>query len=148
MCRLPERCARLSRTDAALYHYNTDGGSITRGRRNMAHVRSMQNLFAAYSQAAESAHPDGDFFVCREIPSTGRLLPASRAIPLPVCIRHIRCMHRIFKRHWPAARTAEDYRTSPRAKKLLWHIYACAPVTATALVYLRARRQEHGPQLR
>ena len=75
MCRLPERCARLSRTDAALYHYNTDGGSITRGRRNMAHVRSMQNLFAAYSQAAESAHPDGDFFVCREIPSTGRLLP-------------------------------------------------------------------------
>ena len=148
MCRLPERCARLSRTDAALYHYNTDGGSITRGRRNMAHVRSMQNLFAAYSQAAESAHPDGDFFVCREIPSTGRLLPASRAIPLPVCIRHIRRMHRIFKRHWPAARTAEGYRTSPRAKKLLWHIYACAPVTATALVYLRARRQEHGPQLR
>ena len=114
MCRLPERCARLSRTDAALYHYN----------------------------------PDGDFFVCREIPSTGRLLPASRAIPLPVCIRHIRRMHRIFKRHWPAARTAEGYRTSPRAKKLLWHIYACAPVTATALVYLRARRQEHGPQLR
>ena len=148
MCRLPERCARLSRTDAALYHYNTDGGSITRGRRNMAHVRSMQNLFAAYSQAAESAHPDGDFFVCREIPSTGRLLPASRAIPLPVCIRHIRRMHRIFRRHWPAARTAEGYRTSPRAKKLLWHIYACAPVTATALVYLRARRQEHGPQLR
>ena len=148
MCRLPERCARLSRTDAALNHYNTDGGSRTRGRRPMAHVRSMQNLFAAYSQAAESAHPDGDFFVCREIPSTGRLLPASRAIPLPVCIRHIRCMHRIFKRHWPAARTAEGYRTSPRAKKLLWHIYACAPVTATALVYLRARRQEHGPQLR
>ena len=61
---------------------------------------------------------------------------------------HIRRMHRIFKRHWPAARTAEGYRTSPRAKKLLWHIYACAPVTATALVYLRARRQEHGPQLR
>ena len=145
---MPERCARLSRTDAALYHYNTDGGSITRGRRNMAHVRSMQNLFAAYSQAAESAHPDGDFFVCREIPSTGRLLPASHAIPLPVCIRHIHCMHRIFKRHWPAARTAEGYRTSPRAKKLLWHIYACAPVTATALVYLRARRQEHGPQRR
>ena len=57
-------------------------------------------------------------------------------------------MHRIFKRHWPAARTAEGYRTSPRAKKLLWHIYAYAPVTATALVYLRARRQEHGPQLR
>ena len=81
MCRLPERCALLSRTDAALYHYNTDGGSITRGRRNMAHVRSMQNLFAAYSQAAESAHPDGDFFVCREIPSTGRRHPAAGVHP-------------------------------------------------------------------
>ena len=50
--------------------------------------------------------------------------------------------------HRITAVTAEGYRTSPRAKKLLWHIYACAPVTATALVYLRARRQEHGPQLR
>ena len=44
MCRLPERCARLSRTDAALYHYNTDGGSITRGRRNMAHVLSLIHI--------------------------------------------------------------------------------------------------------
>lgn len=57
-------------------------------------------------------------------------------------------MHRLFKRHWPAGQNGGGYRTSPRAKKLLWHIYACAPVTATALVYLRARRQEHGPQLR
>lgn len=146
MCRLPERCARLSRTDAALYHYNTDGGSITR--------RPPQ-----YGPRPQHAEP-----VCRVLPGGGVRPPRRRLLrlpgdpqhrpapaglprhPLPVCIRHIRCMHRIFKRHWPAARTAEGYRTSPRAKKLLWHIYACAPVTATALVYPPRRRQEHGPQ--
>lgn len=133
------RCDSVARTDRVLYHYNTTNASITRGQKNPLHVKSMEVLFGFYEEAAKDASPDGAFYICREIPSAGRQIRPSKEIPRAMALAHIRHMHRIFKRNWPEAKTAEAYRHAPDAKKVLWHIYRRCPVTASVLVYMYAR---------
>ena len=132
-------CERFVRTDAALYHYNTTNPSITRGTKGPAHIRSMERLFDAYAAAAGEAEAAGSYFICSEIPSAGRLILPAEEIPVGEAAAHIRRMHQIFCRYWDTAKKAEEYRQAPRAKKILWKIYHCCPVTASILVYLYAR---------
>lgn len=126
-------CNAFARTDKALYHYNTTNVSITRGRKNPLHITSMEHLFDAYSAAVPYAEPEGSFFICREIPSGGRLILPSFNIPPRMALRHIRVMHRVFCRHWGVAKTTRDYRNAPAAKKTLWFLYRHFPVF-TALI--------------
>lgn len=131
-------CGTFVRTDAALYHYNTTNPSITRGRKKPLHIASAEALFEAYSEAAEGV-PEGSFFICREIPSFGRLIPPGGAISAAMAAEHVRRMHGIFLRHWDTARQTAEYRASPRAKRLLWSIYARWPLAASALVSVYGR---------
>lgn len=128
-------CEKVARTDRAMYHYNTTNDSITRGRKKPMHVRSMEHLFEAYSAAAPYALPEGSFFICREIPSAGRLIPPGGAVTWNMARDHIRVMHRIFMQHWKEAQQAPDWQQAPRAKRLLWRIYARRPVLASVMVY-------------
>lgn len=139
MARADLFCATFVRMDAALYHYNTTNPSITRGKKKLLHIQSMEKLFETYSSAAENALEEGSFFICREIPSAGRLLPPSGAIAVETALRHIRFMHGIFERHWNTARTTQAYCQSPGAKRLLWHMYHRCPTAASILVYWFAR---------
>lgn len=139
MCQLSQRCRRVVRTDQALYHYNTTNESITRGRRNPLHIQSMQKLFSCYEEAAKEAIPDGDFFLCKEIPSVGRQIRPGGRVTWSMARDHMTYMHSIFKRHWQAAKTSHDYRQAPKSKKLLWHLYLKCPGIASALAYLYAR---------
>lgn len=138
MAEMVRVCGTFVRTDAALYHYNTTNPSITRGRKNPLHIASAEALFEAYSKAAEGV-PEGSFFICREIPSFGRLIPPGGAVGVGMAARHIRHMHGIFLRHWATARGTAEYRTSPRAKRVLWQIYARCPLAASVLVFVRGR---------
>lgn len=136
---IAKRCRSLVRTDRQLYHYNTTNSSITRGQKNRKHLKSMERLFEAYSTAAMHVPGEGDFFICREIPSGGRLIMPCKRISICAAVRHIRYMYEIFLRHWPQARQFEDYHAAPLAKRLLWHIYAHTPLAASLLVYMRMR---------
>lgn len=131
-------CGTFVRTDAVLYHYNTTNSSITRGKKNPLHITSAEALFEAYSRAAEGV-PEGSFFICREIPSFGRLIPPGGTVPVGMAVGHIQYMHEIFLRHWAAARRTVEYRTSPLAKRILWQSYARCPLTASVLVFVRGR---------
>ena len=131
-------CETFVRTDAALYHYNTTNPSITRGWKKPLHIASAEALFEVYSAVAEGV-PEGSFFICREIPSFGRLIPSGGAVTGRMAAEHIRRMHEIFLCHWDTARRTAEYRTSPRAKRLLWNIYARYPLAASVLVYVYGR---------
>ncbi|MCI8650191.1 MAG: glycosyltransferase [Anaerotruncus sp.] len=135
MAQVDSFCNIFVRIDAALYHYNTTNPSITRGRKKLIHVKSMKKLFSIYSSMAESNKMEGSFFICREIPSIGRLFTLSKEISVKILLRHIRYMHRIFRKHWGTARTTREYHNSPKAKKFLWHIYYYCPTMASLLVY-------------
>lgn len=132
-------CAVFARTDRMMYHYNTTNDSITRGKKKPMHVRSMEHLFEAYSAAAAHAPSEGSFFICREIPSAGRLILPGGAIALGMALAHIRVMHRIFMRHWAAAKQTPEYQNAPKAKRLLWNVYARCPVAASVMVYYYRR---------
>lgn len=138
MTELVRCCETFVRTDAALYHYNTTNESITRGQKKPLHIASAEVLFEAYSEAAEGVS-NGSFFICREIPSFGRLIPPSGAVSVGMAVEHIRYMHGIFLRHWDTARRTAEYLTSPRAKRILWRIYARCPLAASVLVYVYGR---------
>lgn len=129
-------CGTFVRTDAALYYYNTTNPSITRGRKNSLHITSAEALFEAYSRAAEGV-PGGSFFICREIPSFGRLIPPGEMVPVGVAVGHIRYMHEIFLRHWATARRTAEYRASPLAKRVLWQSDARCPLAASVRVFVR-----------
>ena len=131
-------CGTFVRTDAALYHYNTTNPSITRGRKNSLHVTSAEALFETYSRTAEGV-PEGSFFICREIPSFGRLIPPGGKVSVGMAMGHIQYMHEIFLRHWAVARKTVEYRASPLAKRVLWQIYALCPLTASVLVFVRGQ---------
>lgn len=127
-------CSRFVRTDQCLYHYNTTNPSITRGKRNPLHITSMEVLFETFSEAA-GGDPQGSLFICREIPSAGRLILPGGEITLRTVMRHIRAMHYIFIRHWDTAKTARSYQAVSNAKKILWHIYRYCPIAASVLMY-------------
>lgn len=131
-------CSRFVRVDNAFYYYNTTNPSITRGKRNPRHIVSANLLFEAFS-AASADCPEGSFFICREIPSSGRLILPGGEISFRMAVEHIRAMHGVFVRHWPAAKTAPGYQSAANAKKLLWHIYRRCPVAASLLVYFIAK---------
>ena len=133
---LLQSCHSFARTDMALYHYNTQNQSITRGPRNLKHLASMETLFDAYSTAARYAEPEGDFFICQEIPSHGRLILPGTGIPLSAALSHQKYMHRIFKRHWNGAKHSDRYADSPPLKRLLWHLYYYSPSVAAITVYV------------
>lgn len=133
LAELPAMCGRLVRTDEALYHYNTGNESITRGKKKLLHLHSMEKLFAAFSAAAERAPAEGGFFICKEIPSGGRLLLPSEDISRREALRHLRYMHKLFKKHWPRAKEAEAYKAASPAKKAFWKLYGCCPLLASAL---------------
>lgn len=128
-------CNIFVRTDSVLYHYNTTNTSITRGKKKPLHIKSMEKLFETYLSASEKSM-EGSFFICREIPCTGRLIPPSKDISIKMSIQHIRYMHIIFKKCWDAARETEGYSRSPWTKKVLWNIYACFPTVASFFVYV------------
>ena len=116
MAEVERFCNTFVRTDAVLYHYNTANSSITRGRKNPLHAISMEKLFEAYSIAAKGV-PEGGLFICREIPSFGRIIPPLGDVPLGLAVSHVRRMHEIFERHWAAARRTPEYQTSAKAKR-------------------------------
>ena len=126
-------CRTFVRTDEKLYHYNTSNPSITRGVKRTKHVRSAEKLFEAYSAAADGV-PAGSWFICREIPSFGRLILPGGEVSREMAAAHIDRMHAIFLRHWDAARQTAEYRAEPKAKRVLWSIYRRAPHLASALV--------------
>ena len=132
-------CHAFVRTDRTLYHYNTSNTSITRGKKNLKHIHSAEHLFEAFSVAADHADPEGSFFLCQEIPSAGRLILPQKNISLHAAFKHIHAMHRIFSRHWETAKQAPAYKSAPKAKKLLWHIYFCCPIAASVMVYIYAK---------
>ncbi len=132
-------CQTYARIDDVLYHYNTGNYSITRGKKTPLHIVSMEKLFSIYSEAAQIAVPEGAFFICREIPSAGRVILPGGDISVKMAIRHVWRMHDIFLDHWAAARQAEEYRHSPWSKRLLWHIYRWCPALATILSFLHGR---------
>lgn len=136
MSQVERFCTTFVRIDAILYFYNTENISITRSRKTMLHLKSMENLFDAYVEAAEKAGNDGTFFICREIPSGGRLIAPSAAVSCAQVSQHIRYMHRIFCKCWASAKTSQAYHSASVWKRLLWHIYSVLPVTASALTYL------------
>ena len=138
IARIGDWCGSFARMDEGLYHYNTTNESITRGRKKPLHIKSMERLFAIFSDAAKGAGEEASFFICSEIPSTGRLILPGGEIGWGAAHRHLRAMHGIFMAHWRQARCAAGYRSAGRAKKLLWHVYAICPELATALVYARA----------
>lgn len=139
-------CGTFARTDAVLYHYNTTNPSITRGRKKPLHAASAEKLFEAYSTAAEDV-PEGAFFICREIPSFGRLIPPGGDVSLRLAVGHVRRMHKIFERHWDVARETAEYRASPRGKRLLWSIYHRAPLLASVLVYIYGTNKADRPRI-
>ena len=141
MAEAEQFCGTFVRTDAALYHYNTTNPSITRGRKKPLHIASAEVLFEAYSKAAEGI-PEGSFFLCREIPSFGRMIPPGGAVDAKMAAEHIRRMHAIFLRHWDTARRTAEYRASPWAKRVLWKLYARCPLWASVLVYVYGRIRE------
>jgi len=142
MATVQEFCSCFVRTDAPLYHYNTTGPGITRGTRNPLHIKSKERLFEVFSKAAEGAPVAGSFFICREIPSTGRLICPGGRISRKMAVEHIRKMRVIFARHWREAKKAEDYSAAPLAKKILWNLFLYAPMCASylALTYSRVKR--------
>lgn len=127
-------CNTFVRTDKALYHYNTTNSSITRGRKKTIHIRSMERLFDSYSAAVAYAEPEGSFFICREIPSGGRLILPGGEITVRMAVKHIRVMHRVFLRHWDIAKMTGYYRNTLAVKRLLWFMYRYTPVFATLVV--------------
>ena len=129
-------CNRFVRTDARLYHYNTTNESITRGKKNLKHIKSLEHLFEAYSAVAQGEEPEASFFVCREIPSGGRLILPSPNIPLSTSIKHIHTMHDIFIRHWEKAKKSNGYRNAPAIKRFFWFLYRYDPVFATLVIAL------------
>lgn len=131
-------CRTFVRTDEELYHYNTTNPSITRGRKRPKHIRSAEKLFEAYSAAADGV-PAGSWFICREIPSFGRLILPGGEVTREMAAEHIDRMHAIFLRHWNTARQTEEYRCAPKVKRLLWSIYRRAPHLASALVHVYGR---------
>lgn len=147
MATVGQFCKTFARTDDVLYHYNTTNPSITRGRKKNLHIASAKKLFEIYSTVAKDL-PEGSYFICREIPSFGRLILPGRKIPLPMAVDYIRYMHRIFERHWTAARRAEEYQTSPKAKRVLWNIYHRTPLLASVLVYVYGRSKGTGQKKR
>ncbi len=138
MSRIDLFCDRYVRLDDELYHYNTTNESITRGNRNPLHIKSAEILFEEYSRAAQSI-AEGSFFVCREIPSTGRLIPSGGQVTRKMAHEHIKEMHGIFVKHWGVAKKTEKYKNTGKAKKLLWHIYYRSPVVAAGLVRLYSK---------
>lgn len=136
---IAEHCKKLVRTDHMLYHYNTTNNSITRGRKRMKHITSMENLFEAYSAKAFRAEPEAGFFICREIPCGGRLILPGKDITFAAAIKHIKTMHKIFCRHWSLAKKSDEYCSSPNAKKFLWSLYRYCPIGASLLVLLRTK---------
>ena len=127
-------CNCFVRTDSRLYHYNTSNASITRGRKKLKHIKSLERLFDAYSIAAQGRDPEACFFICREIPSGGRLILPSSDIPVRVAVKHIHVMQDIFIRHWETAKKANGYRKASIAKKVLWFIYRHDAVLASLVI--------------
>ena len=142
MAQLEEFCRRVVRMDDELYHYDTTGDSITRGRKKPLHIKSKERLFEIYSSAAQRAPSAGSFFICSEIPCAGRLIPPGGEISLKMAVDHIRKMHAVFMRHWANAKKTQRYREASAMKKVLWKIFRCAPVCAAVFtsVYSRVKR--------
>jgi len=141
MTEVEQFCGTFARTDAVLYHYNTTNPSITRGQKKPLHAISGEKLFEAYSVAAEGIQ-EGSFFICREIPSFGRVILPGGGVSLGLAVGHIRRMHGIFERHWTAAQETAEYRASQKAKRMLWSIYHRAPLLASVLVSIYGRSQQ------
>lgn len=142
LSQLEDFCDSLVRTDEALYYYNTTNLSITRGRKTLLHLQSMQVLFDAYSIAANKVGPSASLFICQEIPCFGRIIPPTGEVSVSAAKQHIRYMHTIFSSHWPKAISAKEYKGCPISKRFLWHIYFKAPLVASLLSYTRGRIYE------
>ena len=143
MAKVEEFCRRYVRMDDEMYHYDTTGVSITRGKKNQLHIKSKERLFEIYSDAAKRAPSAGSFFICREIPCAGRLILPGGEISIGMAVRHIRTMHGIFRRHWQNAKSAKDYHSTKGMKKFLWRIFCHVPVVATVLetIYVYASKK-------
>lgn len=139
MSNIRNYCSVFVRTDRVMYHYNTTSDSITRGKKTKKHIASMEHLFEAFSDAVAFAQPEGSFFICREIPSTGRIIIPQGEVTVRAAIAHIQIMHRIFAQHWRTAKATQAYQAMPKAKKLLWRIYSRYPTTASVLVYFYSK---------
>ena len=142
MAKVEEFCRRYVRMDDEMYHYDTTGVSITRGKKNQLHIKSKERLFEIYSDAAKRAPSAGSFFICREIPCAGRLILPGGEISKKMAADHIRKMHKVFTHHWVSAKAAQKYREASMMKKVLWNLFRYAPICATGLtwVYSRVKR--------
>lgn len=137
-------CNKLVRTDAVYYHYNTGSYSITRGTPCLVHIKSQEYLFMQYEKAASrAASAWGDFFICREIPCRGRVIPPGGEITKQDAMVHVNNMHSIFLRHLIAARSCDGYLEMRRLKKFLWAAYRFFPhlITQLFIICRSGRRQ-------
>lgn len=142
MVRLEDFCQRFVRTDSEMYHYDTTGASITRGKKKPLHIKSKERLFEIYSSVAQRAPSAGSFFICSEIPCAGRLILPGGEITKKMAADHIQRMHAVFTRHWGSAKATLRYREAPMMKKVLWNLFRYAPVCAAYLtsVYSSIKR--------
>ena len=88
------------------------------------------DLLAYYPRDYEDRR---QMYTVRDAPLEGRVCIAAMAA------EHVRRMHGIFLRHWDTARQTAEYRASPRAKRVLWNIYARCPLAASVLVHVYGR---------
>lgn len=130
-------CKKIVCIGERLYHYRTDNQSVTRGEKNLKHIYSMEALFVIYDKMAYKASDLADFFLCKEIPSMGRLIPPNHNISWRASLLHIRKMHSIFCKHWIRAKACDQYSKEPAHKRIYWNIYRYMPYFASIFIYLR-----------
>lgn len=137
MMQLLQFCKKVICIGELLYHYRTDNVSITRGGKNKRHLDSVKALFSIYEKMAYRAPGVSDYYLCKEIPSMGRLITPNHDITCRECLLHIRDMHRLFCRHWKKAKKFVQYDKEPVLKRLYWNIYYHTPYLAIFGMYLR-----------
>lgn len=137
MMRLSQCCKKAICIGDSLYHYRTDNVSITRGEKSKKHLDSIKALFSIYEEMADMAPSVADYYLCKEIPSMGRLITPNRDISWRECLLHIRDMHSIFCRHWKKAKKSVQYDEESFLKRLYWNIYYYMPYLAILSIYMR-----------
>lgn len=120
-------CAKVEKISAAKYHYNTGSIGITRGERTLRHVRSKEKLFNVWHDLLEisgDVNGIGAFYLCREIPCRAWLFAKKMGFSKTVLDAHNQKMHQLFLIHYPVAQKTDEFRSTPKLKRILWFIYA------------------------
>lgn len=128
---------RLVKTSRVEYCYNISSPSITRGEKRKCHLESIEKLcltWDAYTARQSHDHGSASMLLCKNIPCYNWWIRENAEIDKAAVKEHNRRMHRIFLRHYAAARKTRQYGSAPISKKLLWMIYSCSPALSNYLV--------------